>query len=263
VRATTNPAVKLKEQEDVQTAIDNFTCILHAAKVATPCRNPQRPTNTIPSNIKKLAAVKRKARSNWQKTHTPDSRHIYNQASNKLKKALHDMKNASFTEYISNLKRDNSIWKPIRNKRRPQTPNLPIRFNTTPPGPWAKSDKDKADLFANYLSEVFIPYDQALDQDIEQELAKPIQPPEHLPAFTLQKLKQEIKMLNPRKAPGMDLITAQMLKELRHEGLINLLHIFNAILRSSNWQTSLKKSTNHHDTQTWEGPNRRLVISPY
>jgi len=43
----------------VQIAIDNFPCILqHAAKVATPCRNPQRPTNTIPSNIKKLVVVK-------------------------------------------------------------------------------------------------------------------------------------------------------------------------------------------------------------
>jgi len=225
VRATTNPAVNLKEQGDVQIAIDNFTCILqHAAKVATPCRNPQRPTNTIPSNIKKLVAVKRNARSNWQKTHTPDSRHIYNQASNKLKQALHDMKNASFTEYISNLKRDdNSIWKPIRNKRRPQTPNPPVRLNTTPPGPWAKSDKEKAELFATYLSEVFTPYDQAPEQDIEQELAKPIQSLEHLPAFSLKTLKQEIKMLNPPKAPGMDLITAQMLKELPHEGLTHLL----------------------------------------
>jgi hypothetical protein len=159
-----------------------------------------------------------------------------------VKQALLDMKNASFTEYISNLRRDdNSIWKPIRNKRNPQTPNPPIRLNTTPPVPWAKSDNDKAHLFANYLSEVFTPYDQALDQDIEQELAKPVQPLAHLPAFSLQKLKHEIKMLNPRKAPVMDLITAQMLKELPHEGLINLLHIFNAILRSSYWPTSLKK----------------------
>jgi len=40
----------------------------------------------------------------------------------------------------------------------------------------------------------------------------------------------------------MDLITAQMLKELPHEGLIKLLHIFNAILRSSYWPTSKKKA---------------------
>jgi hypothetical protein len=53
-----------------------------------------------------------------------------------------------------------------------------------------------------------------VDQDVEQELAKSIQPLEHLTAFSLQELKQEIKMLNPRKAPGIDLITAQMLKQL-------------------------------------------------
>jgi hypothetical protein len=68
------------------------------------------------------------------------------------------MKNASFTEYISNLKRDdNSVWKPIRNKIRPQTPHPPVGLNTTPPGPWTKSDKDKAEIFATYLSEVFTP----------------------------------------------------------------------------------------------------------
>jgi hypothetical protein len=49
-------------------------------------------------------------------------------------------------------------------------------------------------------------------------------------------------MLNPRKAPGMDLIKAQMLKELPHGALINLLHIFNAVLRSSYWPTCLKKA---------------------
>ena len=92
---------------------------------------------------------------------------------------------------------DNSIWKPVRNKRRPQTPNPPIRPNTTPLGPWAKSDKVKADLFANYLSEVFTPYDQALDQDIEQELAKPIQPPEHLPAFFFTKIKTRNQNAKP------------------------------------------------------------------
>jgi len=174
------------------------------------------------------------------------------------------MKNTSFTEYISKLKRDdNSIRKPTRNKRRPQTPNPPIRLNTTPPEPWAKSAKDKAELFATYLSEVFTPYDQAPEQDIEQELAKPIHPLKHLPAISLKTLKQEIKMLNPRKAPGMDLITAQMLKELPHEILTHLLHILNAILRNSYWSTSLKKSTNYHDTKTWKRPNRRFIISPY
>ena len=150
-----------------------------------------------------------------------------------------------------------------KKQKRPQTPNPPIRLNTTPLGPWAKSDKDKGKLFATYPSEVFTPYDQPPEQDMEQELAKPIHPLEHLPAISLKTLKEEIKMLNPRKAPGMDLITAHMLKELPQEGLTHLLHILNAILRNSYWPTSLKKSTNYHDTKTWKGPNRRFIISPY
>ena len=54
------------------------------------------------------------------------------------------MRNASFTDYVSHLKRDdNSIWKPIKNKNRPQTSFPPIRKHTTPRGPWAKSDNEK------------------------------------------------------------------------------------------------------------------------
>jgi len=40
----------------------------------------------------------------------------------------------------------------------------------------------------------------------------------------------------------MDLNTAQMLKELPHEGLLNLLYIFNAVLRLDYWSTSLKRA---------------------
>jgi hypothetical protein len=40
----------------------------------------------------------------------------------------------------------------------------------------------------------------------------------------------------------MDLITAQMLKELPHEGLLNLLYIFNTVLRLNYWPKSLKRA---------------------
>jgi len=116
VRNKVKLEVKLKEQEDVELATDNFICVLqHAAKEATPARNPQRPTNNISSEIKELVVAKRKARSTWQRTHTPDSRRLFKEASNKLKAALHQVRNASFTSYNSKFKRDdNSIWKPIK-----------------------------------------------------------------------------------------------------------------------------------------------------
>jgi len=71
---------------------------------------------------------------------------------------------------------------------------------------------------------VFSPHNTDLDQDVERDLATPIQPSEGLKAFSLQELTKEIKLLNPRRAPGMNLITVQMLKELPHEGLLNLLY---------------------------------------
>ena len=47
-------------------------------------------------------------------------------------------------------------------------------------------------------------------------------------------------MLNQRKAPGLGLVSAKMLKELPKEGLLNLMYILNAILRLEYWPKSLK-----------------------
>jgi hypothetical protein len=47
-------------------------------------------------------------------------------------------------------------------------------------------------------------------------------------------------MLNQKKAPGLDLITVRMLKELPKAGLVNLMYIFNAILRLEYRPKSLK-----------------------
>jgi hypothetical protein len=79
-----------------------------------------------------------------------------------------------------------------------------------------------------------------LNQDVELNLATHIKPSEHLKAFSLQELTNEIKILNSHRAPGIDLITAQMLKELPHEELLNFLYISNAVLRLTYWPTYLK-----------------------
>jgi len=48
-----------------------------------------------------------------------------------------------------------------------------------------------------------ISYESNLDQDVERDLATNIQPPEHLKAFTLKELKNEIQMLHLRRAPAL------------------------------------------------------------
>jgi hypothetical protein len=57
----------------------------------------------------------------------------------------------------------------------------------------------KAELFAEHLSEVFSPHNNDQDQEAEQDLATPIQSQERLKTFTLKEIKDEIKMLNQKK----------------------------------------------------------------
>ena len=115
-----------------------------------------------------------------------------------------------------------------------------MRHNSTPPGPWAKSDSEKVELFANHLAEVFTPHDNTMDPEVKRELATHTQHSEKLQTFTLSELKQVIKQLHPLKAPGSDLITALMIKEMPPGGLQTLLHIFNTITRLEYWSAPLK-----------------------
>ena len=81
---------KLKTCEDLDIATARFTHILQqAAELATPKSKSHAPINNIPSTIKRLVALKRKAKATWQKTHAPEDRRIYNNASRNLQSTLH------------------------------------------------------------------------------------------------------------------------------------------------------------------------------
>ena len=121
----------------------------------------------------------------------------------------------------------------------PQTPLPPIRKNTTPPGPWAKNDTEKVELFANHLAEVFTPHDNIPNLEVETEMAAHRQPTKKIQVFTLQELTLVTKKLHPHRARGSELITTQMLQEMPHEGYQTLLYIFNAIRGLQYWPAPL------------------------
>jgi hypothetical protein len=102
IEVNTKLITKLKEPADIKNEYKNFIILLQeAAKTAThPLNAPTNPTNNIPLRIKTLIAEKRRARSSWQRTQTPENRTKYNQLSKKLKSQLHELKNES---YIASL----------------------------------------------------------------------------------------------------------------------------------------------------------------
>jgi hypothetical protein len=142
------------------------------------------------------------------------------------------LRNEHFAEYVSNLNStDQSIWKPLKSREKPSTQAPPIRKNSSPPGPWAKRDEEKARHFGIHLSEVFTPHTNNPDPEIESQHKKHTKCSEKITEFTISKLNLVIKRLQPRKAPGPDLITARMIQELPTSGLKTLLHILNATFR--------------------------------
>jgi hypothetical protein len=242
IQNTINLAVRLKSPEDIEREILDLTSLIqHAARMATPQLPLKHDTNYISLELKQLIAQKRRARSIWQRTHTPNNRTRYNQLSNILKSKLRELHNNSYTYYISNLSRhDYSIWKPIKSRRKPITSIPPLRLNKHHPGPWAKSDIEKADLFAEYLSEVFTPHNIVSDVDIEQHLDLPIPDCDYIRHITPKELRYEISILSIKKTPGADLITPTLIKELPKKGFVKLLYILNAIIRIGYWPKPLK-----------------------
>jgi hypothetical protein len=85
-----------------------------------------------------------------------------------LKTKVKEMREASFTDYIHNLSRyDYSIWKPIKNMRKPKEFSPPIHTTSTTE-PWARSNKEKSELFAPHFANKFIPHNEEKDQEIEK-----------------------------------------------------------------------------------------------
>ena len=100
----------------------------------------------------------------------------------------------------------------------------------------------KSRLIRKLFSRGVHPHDNSPNPEIEREITTQTQPTEKIQAFTLQELTLFIKKLQLNKAPGPDLITALMLKEMPREGYQTLLYIFNAIRRLQYWPAPLIKA---------------------
>jgi hypothetical protein len=92
----------LKTKEDLELAIETLTNVMQqVATHSTPTLEPQKRFNNVSLEIKQLLREKRKARAMWHGTHIPTNKTRYNQLTNKLKAKLKEMRDSSFTDYVS------------------------------------------------------------------------------------------------------------------------------------------------------------------
>ncbi|PNF19341.1 putative RNA-directed DNA polymerase from transposon X-element [Cryptotermes secundus] len=228
----------LKTEADIDDEVERLTkAIQLAAWQATPDRNDKGIKKNSPIIVKQKIAEKRRARKRWQTTRTESDKSIYNKKTKELRKLLQKLKNEAIQEYLKGLTAtettDYSLYKATRRLKRPQVPAPPIK---TDEGNWARSNQEKAATFAKHLSKVFKPFDTETTQEEEYEINNFLDAPYqmNLPMrnFKYKEVETVIKKeINPKKAPGFDLITGKILEELPEKCIQKITHIFNAVLR--------------------------------
>ncbi|KAL4127057.1 hypothetical protein QTP88_011255 [Uroleucon formosanum] len=166
----------------------------------------------------------------------------------------HPKKNQNLTEPCVNPKRyennitklqstNGSLWRKTKNILKLKELIPPIKL---PNNKLAISDLEKSNTFTEYFYEVFKPnnINPPINQNkINQSLNSALPtttPPKH---FTPNEIKYTISKLKNGKAPGHDLITNNILKQLTNKAILNITHIFNAMLRLSYFPPLWKIST--------------------
>lgn len=241
-----NLKISLKCPEEIDEAVELFNSLVqNSAWKSTPLVQTKSATHiNYPVHIKQKIAEKRRLRRIWQNTRNPNDKTILNRASQNLKRELCNLKNEWFQEFTSNLSptetTNYSLWKVTKSIRQPKTSIPPIMKSD---GTWAKSDTEKSDEFSKHFDQVFKPFFQNLNipDDIIEFLDSPQQMSLPISPFKPSDIKDVIqKELKAKKAPGYDLITNKILKELSRKGLTLLTLLFNAILRLQHFPSQWK-----------------------
>lgn len=244
-----NTNIKLKTERDLDQAVEHLNeCIQSAAWKSTPIQYEKEKNGECSSVVKKMIKEKRKLRQQWQRYRLAEDKRKLNKAVKQLKELLLNEKNQSIQEYLSRLSptenTDYSLWKATKKLKQPQQHIPPIRKSD---GHWARNNEEKAEVFAEHFERVFQPYpSETSDEEnnnILSYLESPLQMNRTITKFSILEVKTVIKReLNPKKAPGYDLITGKVLQELPDKGIRFLTYLFNAILRTGYFPIQWKVS---------------------
>lgn len=206
--------------------------LINAAQQAMPTSKPVPVAHSYPRYILELIRLKRAARHRWQRSRDPADKSRLNALNCKVKDLITKINNKTFNDFISSLDTtadtDYSLWKVAKATRVPKAYNSSLRDNDTM---YAHSDEEKAEAFATHLEKVFQPNDIHFDvtpttHDINGSTIKLVTPKE---------LVYTVKRMKKRKAPGLDLITSNIIAQCPKKAYVLLTYIYNASIRLSNF----------------------------
>jgi hypothetical protein len=107
-------------------------------------------------------------------------------------------------------------------------------------GNWARSNSEKAQVFAEHLGRTFTPLNNQEDEEINSYLDAPCQLSPPIRSITPAEVIKQIKLSNSHKAPGHYLIVGESLKHLPRKAIVLLTTLYNRMLHLSYFPTQWK-----------------------
>lgn len=242
--------IPLRNSQDIDLSISNLNnAIINAVKEATPQLTISNTFTKFSSPpVRELIKEKRELRKRWQITRAPADKAKFNKAVKTLKEILKKEQNESIQRYLETLtpteNTDYSLWRATRKLKQQKNAKSALKKED---GSWARSNQEKADLFAQHLAGVFTPFPSQSTQEEETRIKEALHNdivPVNLPnKFRKTEVKEVIKRsVNIKKAPGQDQISGKILRELPEVGITILTYIFNAMLKleyfPNQWKTA-------------------------
>lgn len=225
-------SVPLQSEFQLDLEVEKFmNDIQQSAWDSTPNITKRVSGHNYPLEIRNLVKEKRRARRKWHQTRSPQDKNVFNRLTRHLTMEIKSWKDSTMSAYLTELSNekstDYSLWKATKNLKRPIAHVPPIQKRD---GTWARNNKQKADTFAIHLESIFHPHDSDLDESPLDDFISvdnlDISP------TSLGEIKKIIKdCISAKKAPGFDLITGNILKNLTRKSLVKICHLMNASFR--------------------------------
>lgn len=154
----------MKTLSDIDSAILIITNIIKNAAIdSSISSHTTYNNNTLPEYLTQLIAEKRRAKNRWQRSHLPSDKRSYNNITYSLKNLFRKHNTEQYHTYINSLTNsNNSLRKSIKRILNHKNVALLIRYLDRT---FAKTNLEKANLFASHLENNFTPHPDTKNTD--------------------------------------------------------------------------------------------------
>lgn len=232
------PIPPMATTQELEAGVRHFTeSITASTEAASHTATVHQTSSHVSQHLRQLIAEKRRARRAYQTLRDPASKRTLTALSNKVKRLLATEKNDSWKHHLESLStQDTSLWRTTKSLLNHRSHLQPLHGTQG----LVYTPADQAEALADSLERQCRPYEDHADPDFQEytegrsrrlTASTPAQPDDGVKYVGPGEIRQIVRFLKHRKAPGIDGISNADLKQLPRRGLAWITAISNAVLR--------------------------------